>query len=138
MKNRWTLRKGLRRGERERTKERESCKIFAKKNNPGTLSNYIYLSCVVLLGRPCGLPWLLHGSFFTLSDPGWRVKKRVGFRAVGWWVGVLGLSGRVVLRWGGWPQGVKCGKGLWGPGGFTSLTASLSSPRIMIRITALI
>lgn len=21
-------------------------------------------------------PWLLHGSFFTLSDPGWRAKRR--------------------------------------------------------------
>lgn len=71
MKNRWTLRKGLRRGgERGRKKERESCKIFAKKNNPGTLSNYIYLSCVVLLGRPCGLPGcsMVHFSHYLILD----------------------------------------------------------------------
>lgn len=29
---------------------KEVCEIFAKKNNPGTLSNYICLSCVVFQG----------------------------------------------------------------------------------------
>jgi len=55
---------------REREKERESCQIFAKKNNPGTLSSYIYLSCVVLLGRPCGLPdsSVLHLSYDLILD----------------------------------------------------------------------
>lgn len=79
-------------------------------------------------------PWLLHGSFFTLSDPGWRVKKkRVGFRAVWGGLGVWGLNGRVVVRWrADWSHGVKCGKGLWGPGGFMSLTASLSPLVIML------
>lgn len=33
---------------RERKTERETCKIFVKKNNPGRLSDYIYW------GGPCG------------------------------------------------------------------------------------
>lgn len=55
---------------RKRKTKRESCKIFVKKNNPGMLSNYIYLSCVVLLGRlrghPCCCTMVI---FFTLCDP---------------------------------------------------------------------
>lgn len=50
-------------GAEERGRKRV-CEIFAKKNNPGTLSNYIYLSCVVFSRRPCGFCWLHPGSFF--------------------------------------------------------------------------
>lgn len=83
---------------RKRKKERESCKIFAKKNNPGTLSNYIYLSCVVLLGRPCGLPGcsMAHFSHYLILDG--ELKKKRGWVLVsmgGFWWG------------GGWPQGTK-------------------------------
>lgn len=53
---------------KKRKTEWESCKIFVKKNNPGTLSNYIYLSCMVLLGRPCGHPCCITVQFSTLCD----------------------------------------------------------------------
>lgn len=51
-------------------KEREHFKTFAKKNNPGTLSNYIYLSCVVLPGRPCDLCGcsMVHFSHYPILD----------------------------------------------------------------------
>lgn len=63
--------------------ERETCKIFVKKNNPGRLSNYIYW------GSPCGRPGRTTVHFSTLSDP--DVSKKGGF----------GLSWRAVARWGG-------------------------------------
>lgn len=79
-------------------KERESCKIFAKKNNPGTLSNYIYLSCVVLLGRPCGLPdcSTVHFSHYLILDgeqkkEGWVRGQWGGCGGMVFWVSVGGL-----------------------------------------------
>lgn len=90
MKNRWTLKKALK---SRRSKERESCKIFAKKNNRKSLSNYIYLSCVVLLGRPCGLPhcFMVHFSHYLILDG--EQKEDDGFG------GSFCLIGRVVVRW---------------------------------------
>lgn len=75
---------------------RESCKIFSKKNNPERLSNYIYLSCVVLLGRPCGLPdcSMVHFSHYLILD-GEQKRKKLGFR-VSW--------GQIGSQWEG------CGK----------------------------
>ena len=51
------------------------------------------------------------------------------------------MGGRAGSQWedcgevGGGSHGPKCGNGLWGPGGFMSLIASLSSLGIMIRIS---
>lgn len=102
----------LRRGRR---KERESCKIFAKKNNPGTLSNYIYLSCVVLLGRPCGLPAcsMVHFSHYLILDGEQREEEGWVRELDGGCVGAALGGWGVVVRWGGRLLGGKCGKDLW-------------------------
>lgn len=87
MKNRWTER---RRG-RERRKERDSCKIFVKKNNSVTLPNYIYLSCLFLLGRPCDLSDCFVFIFHMIWSWMERKKTQGGFCTQ--WEGCDGIRG---------------------------------------------
>lgn len=84
-----------------RRKERESCKIFAKKNNPETLSNYIYLSCVVLLGRPCGLPdcSMVHFSHYLILDGEQKDEGGFGGQFGSQWEGCGEVAGLKMEMW---------------------------------------
>lgn len=118
MKNRWESKEKT--GRSRRGEKNDSCKVFSKKNNPERLSNYIYLSCVVLLGRPCGLRdcSMVHFPHYLILDG--EQKEEGGFGAQ---FGVS-LGG---LWWGGWTLRAKCGEGLWDPEGFMLLIGSRSS-----------
>lgn len=69
--------------EQNEEEEDEAGEIFVQKNNPGTLSNYIYLSCVALLGRSCGHPCRIKVHFSTSHYLILMYKERMALDSIG-------------------------------------------------------